>query len=262
MASLFNIDEERRPVERRWLYWVEGVFLVTGILLVSYVAWTYCFSALDERWADYKLNQELRRGEATVTGFLSELVGITDPPPIEVTVTEPPVPRRIVRPPVGTTIGRIEIPRLNISAIVREGSDERTLKRAVGRVPTTAFPGEIGNVGLAAHRDTHFRNLREVQMGDLVRVVTPEGAYEYQVDSLKIVKPENVEVLNPTPKPAVTLVTCYPFNYVGSAPKRFIVRATQVNVATGSAVSQHQPKAQLKNASVVKRVRHASKRRR
>ena len=90
------------------------------------------------------------------------------------------------------------------------------------------MPGQVGNVGIAAHRDTFFRNLRDVRKGDELRFVTPEGTFSYEVESLKIVKPKNVEVLDPTPEPVITLVTCYPFNYVGSAPNRFIVRARQV----------------------------------
>jgi sortase A len=128
----------------------------------------------------------------------------------------------------GAPVGRVVIPRLNITAVVRSGVDDKTLKRAVGHVPTTALPGRPGNVGLAAHRDTFFRNLRGVRKGDLIRMITPGGEYDYRVESTKIVTPKNVEVLNPTKENALTLVTCYPFNYVGSAPKRFIVRAKQI----------------------------------
>ena len=136
------------------------------------------------------------------------------------------------KPPVGATIGRVEMPRLKISAIVRYGSDEKTLKRAVGLVPGTALPGQPGNVGVAAHRDTFFRNLRGVQVGDRIKLTTSSGDWEYEVESTKIVRPKNVEVLEPTPEPAMTLVTCYPFNFVGHAPKRFIVRARQITPMT------------------------------
>ena len=260
MESLFLREE--RPPERRWLYWAEGALLITGILLISYVAWTYGFSQLDQSWANYSLNQELSGKEATFADYLGRLTGVTkEVPPPEPQASAPACPRPQVRLPVGATVGRIEIPRLNIAAIVREGADDKVLKRAVGRVTTTAMPGEDGNIGLAAHRDTLFRNLRDVRMGDLVRIITPSGTYEYKVDSLKIVKPDNVEVLNRTPKPAVTLVTCYPFNYIGSAPKRFIVRATQINAAAPVAQLKHKPEAKLQNASIIKRVRHTSKRR-
>lgn len=133
--------------------------------------------------------------------------------------------------PPGELIGRIEIPRIKISATVREGADDKVLKNAAGHVPYTALPGEVGNVGIAAHRDSFFRNLRHIREGDTIRFVTPSATYEYEVDSLKIVYPTNVEVLDPTNEPVLTLVTCFPFNYVGSAPKRFIVRARQIDTS-------------------------------
>ena len=130
---------------------------------------------------------------------------------------------RMVTP--GETVGRIEIPRLGVSAIIKAGIDSRTLQLAVGHIPGTAFPGEGGNVGLAAHRDTFFRRLRDIQSDDEIRVTTPDGSYSYRVARTDIVEPRDVWVLDPTDHPALTLVTCYPFNYVGSAPQRFIVRA-------------------------------------
>jgi sortase A len=123
-------------------------------------------------------------------------------------------------------VGRIEMPRLNLSAIAREGVDDRTLRVAIGHIPGTAFPGQPGNAGFAAHRDTFFRPLKSVRKGDDVIVTTPAGIYRYSVTGMRIVDPDDVWVLDPTPDTSLTLVTCYPFNYVGSAPQRFIVRAT------------------------------------
>jgi sortase A len=123
-------------------------------------------------------------------------------------------------------VGRIEVPRLNLSAIAREGVDDRTLRIAIGHIPGTAFPGQHGNAGFAAHRDTFFRPLQSVREGDEVIVTTPAGVYRYSVTAMRIVDPDDVSVLDPTPDTSITLVTCYPFNYVGSAPRRFIVRAT------------------------------------
>lgn len=121
-------------------------------------------------------------------------------------------------------IGRLKLPRLGVDAIVRDGADSRTLRRAVGRIPGTALPGEPGNIGLAAHRDTFFRALKGVRKDDRILLETPAGTYEYRVESTTIVSPSNISVLDPTDNPSVTLVTCYPFYYVGKAPKRFIVR--------------------------------------
>jgi sortase A len=131
--------------------------------------------------------------------------------------------RRVITP--GETVGRIEIPRLRVSAIIKGGIDARTLQLAVGHIPGTAFPGEVGNVGLAAHRDTFFRRLRDIEPDDEIVLTTPEGSFKYRVARTDIVEPHDVWVLDPTDHPALTLVTCYPFNYVGSAPQRFIVRA-------------------------------------
>src|SRR6202453_1747358 len=139
--------------------------------------------------------------------------------------------REVERPaepaPAGL-VGRIAIRRVGISAVVAEGSDEATLSRAVGHVPGTGLPGEPGNVGLAGHRDTFFRALRNIRAGDLIVLTTPRGEFQYSVVSMKVVKPKALDVLDPTSEEILTLVTCYPFYFVGSAPNRFIVRAKRV----------------------------------
>jgi sortase A len=130
---------------------------------------------------------------------------------------------------VRSLVGKIEIPRLNISAIVKEGVDERTLDLAAGHIPHTALPGQTGNVGVAAHRDTLFRNLKDVRRDDKITLTTLDGEYVYRVVSFQIVQPTDVSVLDSSPdEKTLTLVTCYPFYFVGYAPKRFIVRARQV----------------------------------
>jgi LPXTG-site transpeptidase (sortase) family protein len=100
------------------------------------------------------------------------------------------------------------------------------LRRAVGHVPGTAFPGEAGNVVLAGHRDMHFRPLHDARRGDLLRLVTPDGTFVYRVDDLEVVDPGHTEVMQSTAVPQLTLITCYPFSYVGPAPQRFVVRAS------------------------------------
>jgi sortase A len=122
-------------------------------------------------------------------------------------------------------IGRLMIPRLHVSSIVEEGVDNLTLSRAVGHIPGTAFPGEEGNVGVAGHRDTFFRALKDLQPNDLIDFSTHSGRFHYIVESLTVVEPSNVGVLKPTDRQSLTIVTCFPFNYVGNAPRRFIVRA-------------------------------------
>lgn len=124
-------------------------------------------------------------------------------------------------------LGRIEIPRIGVSAIVRDGDDEATLAVAVGRIPGTARLGERGNMALAGHRDSFFRELRHIRRNDVIRFRGQGTGYEYRVDSTEVVGPGETRVLAPSGNAILTLVTCYPFGYVGSAPDRFIVRATR-----------------------------------
>ncbi len=133
-------------------------------------------------------------------------------------------------PPVADPllVGRIEIPRIGLSAMIREGDDDATLAVAVGRVPGTARPGERGNMALAGHRDSFFRPLRHIRVGDVIQVRAPERRYDYRVVSTEVVGPREVRVLDPTGEAVLTLVTCYPFGYVGNAPDRFVVRASRI----------------------------------
>jgi sortase A len=122
-------------------------------------------------------------------------------------------------------VGVLEIPRLKLSEVVASGEDDKTLKVAIGHLLDTPLPWAQGNSVLAAHRDTHFRPLRDIQHGDLVRLKTRRGVLDYYVKDTMIVAPTDVWVMAPSTDRRLTLVTCYPFNYVGSAPQRFIVRA-------------------------------------
>lgn len=128
-------------------------------------------------------------------------------------------------------VGRLEIPRLGVSAMVTEGITKQALGRGIGHVPDTAFPGERGNVGLAAHRDTYFRRLKDIARGDRIRLDTPDGVFSYEVERAWIVDPDRVDLLEDTVRPALTLVTCYPFDWVGSAPQRFVVRCRAIGMA-------------------------------
>ena len=131
-------------------------------------------------------------------------------------------------PRQGALLGSISIPRVRISSVILEGTDEHTLALSVGHIPGTAAPGSGGNVALAGHRDTFFRGLRNIRERDDILLTTAGGTKLYQVESTRIVSPQDVYVLNDVGRPLLTLVTCYPFYYVGSAPKRFIVQAHPV----------------------------------
>ena len=212
--TLLPIDERgplpphASPPPRRSLRLLERLLLIIGIVCLGYYGYVSAESALYQAYETRELDAIL----ATV-------------PPEPAPDVVRPAPAARPRPAPGTALGRLEIPRLGVSAIVRAGSDSRTLRLAVGHIGGTALPGEAGNIGLAAHRDTFFRRLGEIRADDLIRFVTTEGTYVYRVEGTQVVDPQDIWVLDPTAEPALTLVTCYPFRYVGSAPRRFIVRA-------------------------------------
>jgi sortase A len=134
------------------------------------------------------------------------------------------------RPNVASdAMGRLEIPSANVSVMVLDGTDDVTLDRAVGHIEGTAGPGESGNFGIAGHRDGFFRGLQHVQVGDEMSFASLDGLARYEIEAIDIVAPEAVEVLDPTDHASMTLVTCYPFYYVGSAPKRYIVKGRRVS---------------------------------
>jgi sortase A len=116
--------------------------------------------------------------------------------------------------------------------MVREGVDAKTLRLSVGHIPMTALPGQAGNVGVAGHRDTFFRGLKDLRAKDEILFSTLKGNFKYEVESLIVVEPDNAAVLAPSRENILTMVTCYPFSYIGSAPQRFIVRARQVSPQT------------------------------
>ena len=128
-------------------------------------------------------------------------------------------------PKAGALLGSISIPRLRVSSVIVEGTDDHILTLSVGHIPGTAVPGREGNVALAGHRDTFFRGLRNIRNRDEIVLTTSDGTHLYEVESTRVVWPDDVDVLNDVGRPLLTLVTCYPFYYVGSAPKRFVVQA-------------------------------------
>ena len=199
---------------KRILRWTQGVLFAGAVSMLA-----YCAFVLMDAWIFQK--RESRRLERLLTDR-HELKGGARP------TVSPASPKN---PPQAVTdglIGRIEIPRLGLSAIVIEGTSTTTLRRAVGHISGTALPGHPGNVGIAGHRDTFFRPLRNIQQNDIITLTTLLGEYRYRVVSTKVVRPRDVAVLDPSANEILTLVTCYPFYFVGSAPSRFIVRAERV----------------------------------
>ena len=197
------------------LKWVQRVLFACAIALLG-----YCGIVLVDAWIFQKresgnLERLLREQRAAAKGQPQTKAGAS-----------PEAAPAIVGP--DGLIGRIEISRLGLSAIIAEGTDKTTLRRAVGHIPGTALPGQPGNTGLAGHRDTFFRPLRDVLQNDVITLTTPGGEYRYRVVSTRVVKPTEFSVFRPTGNEILTLATCYPFNFVGAAPNRFIVRAERV----------------------------------
>ncbi len=191
----------------------QGFFLVAGLLAVGYVASVYAESFIHQADESRNFERALAQSPSLAPKAVAEL-SETDP---------------AIKPRIGSMIGKIWIPRLGITAIVDEGITRKTLAVSVGHIPSTALPGQSGNVGIAGHRDTFFRSLRKVQRDDLITFTTLRGDYRYRVVSIKVVGPNDVAVLESDGGSEIlTLVTCYPFYYVGSAPDRFIVRAERV----------------------------------
>jgi len=145
-----------------------------------------------------------------------------------VTTAAPPPHWKPVTPPEGGVVGKLDISRIGVSVVVVQGVGGPELSHAVGHIPGTALPGESGNIGLAGHRDTFFRPLRGIRPGDVITLRALHGTYRYRVVSTKVVSPDDVQVLDPSGGDTLTLVTCFPFYYIGSAPKRFIVRADRL----------------------------------
>ena len=129
----------------------------------------------------------------------------------------------------GSAVGRLQIPSIGLSEMVLEGTGEWILQRGAGHIAGTDYPGGEGNIGIAGHRDRSFRKLKNISKHDKIVLQTLHGTYVYRVNGISIVDPADVDVLGRTPQPTLTLVTCYPFYFIGSAPKRYIVKAQLVS---------------------------------
>ncbi|HEX4497900.1 MAG TPA: class D sortase [Thermoanaerobaculia bacterium] len=213
---------------RNLLLWLErGLMLVAALCLG---VWIYTW--IDAAWVQHRdnqllddaLNQAPATAQEPASGAAeSDALGAFTPAPD----AAPEPPKAMLE--AGSLVGRIEIPRIGVSAVVLEGADDTTLRRGVGHIPETSMPGTgLGNVGLAAHRDSFFRGLKDIRKNDIIRVQTLDGTFRYRVEWTQIVMPEDTQVLSGNGVPELTLVTCYPFYYIGSAPKRFIVRAREI----------------------------------
>jgi sortase A len=185
-------------------FWIVGVVLL--VAAVAFVGSGYWF----QRVASARLDEQLARADRQ---------------------------RQAIAVNSGDVIGRLEIPRLKLSVVVAFGDDNGTLRVAAGHLPDSPLPWDGGNSVIAAHRDSYFRPLQRIRKGDIVRLTTIRGVFEYTVTDSFIVKPDDLSVMERTDRPSLTLITCYPFQFVGTAPQRFIVRgerslASAAGVAT------------------------------
>lgn len=216
---------------------IERLLLLAGVALLAFYAAAKLHQVVLSRVSIWRFErqQQLERQHPAVNS-------VTNPPPTPLTVSAPNFllwsKIRIkqygesltqhLAPPLAV----LRISRIHVEAPVLEGTDDLTLNRGVGHIEGTAYFGQNGNIGIAGHRDGFFRGLKDIKVGDRIDVEEPGHHETYIVDHLEIVDPSNVSVLRSDSKPALTLVTCYPFYYIGSAPQRFVVHATRLDEPT------------------------------
>ena len=190
------------------------VCVVSGLGALLYCAWVVIGAALYQRDSRNTLQQLRERS-------LSSMASASHGARVQSLLVSAPAE--------GSPLADLQIPRIGLSVMVLEGTGARTLRLGAGHESRTALPGADGNVVLAAHRDTFFRSLRDIRVGDLVKLDSPGGTFNYQVIWTRVVPPEDTASLQPSRSPILTLVTCYPFYYIGPAPERFVVRARRLN---------------------------------
>ena len=185
------------------LHFAQRLFLGIGFVTLAYAGGTAAYADIYQRYQSWKFEQEVAAPRVIEAAIVEEAVDLRE----------------------GNLIGKLEVPRIGISVMVFQGMEEETLIVGAGHVPGTPLPGAEGNVAIAAHRDTFFRKLAGILPGDSIQVATVRRTFEYIVDSTEIVDPEDTRVIESRARPELTLITCYPFYFIGAAPKRFIVHA-------------------------------------
>jgi len=207
------------------LRWSQYFFFLVGVLAMS-----YCATVLLDRWLfqayqTWRFERALKDAQTPARAIQQPA---SSPLPAQAEADRARAESFGIDGLAGSPLARIEISSIGLAAMIMEGIDGRTLRHAVGHVPGTPLPGQQGNVVITGHRDTFFRGLRNIHKDDEITLTTLNGTYRYRVDSTQVVEPEDTKVLDATADDFLTLVTCYPFYFVGSAPKRFIVRAHRI----------------------------------
>lgn len=198
---------------RGGLRWLERALWFAGSCALGYCA----FSAIDAVLIQARLTRSFEDARIRINPRSRSALNL----PSEL-VAKPPAQ------PATRQMVRLKIPVIGLSVVVLEGVDSRTLRVGLGHVRGTSWPGQAGNVVIAGHRDTFFRPLRKIQVCDEILLETPDRTYHYQVDSFEVVDPHEVSALKNHGKDELTLISCYPFFYIGPAPKRFVVHAEPV----------------------------------
>ena len=214
------MTEDARLPTRRWtpismrrygFHYLERLLWVAGMLLLS-----VCICAVSEIL--------LARRSAALVLPLSQKIDLAEP-------FVEPASGDIDQKTLTAIVGRVEIPAIGLSTPLLAGDDSMSLTQGAGHIPGTAYPGGLGTVGIAGHRDTHFRLLNHVVRGMDIRLIDRTGTWHYRVTSTEIVTPEQVSVLDILSQPGLALITCYPFSYLGHAPKRYVVHAALLSAA-------------------------------
>jgi sortase A len=207
----------RRHTALRWIEW--------SLLAIGAAVGVWCVVAIVE--VEYTKRMPVPPPPLTVTQTLPGDAGSSKTTPM--LPGDAGSPESTPAPSRGNWVARLEAPSVQMIATVLEGSDDATLKRGAGHIEDTPLPGQAGNIGIAGHRDTIFRPLRRVRVGDPLDLTTRDRIYHFRIATTSIVSPTDVHVLDPTDQPTLTLVTCYPFEFIGHAPRRFIVQARLVD---------------------------------
>ncbi|HSP95454.1 MAG TPA: class D sortase [Thermoanaerobaculia bacterium] len=216
---------------RRYL---SAVLILSGVVLLGIAALHYCRGHLAQVAGRRAWEQSLAATPSSTAAAPSAIESTPkENPGITAAFPTPAAPRAAARPyPYGRPVARLRIPAAEMDYVVFGGDDQATLEKGPGHVPGTELPGEETsrrNCVITAHRDSHFRRLGWLHKGHRIELETPSGEISYRVVSREIVNPDAVRVLQATKKPRLTLITCYPFNWVGAAPQRLVVVAEPVS---------------------------------
>jgi sortase A len=221
----WSVDPPTRATP--FLRWSRYLCLGVGVLLLGYCGFVLLDASLYQNDQSWRFQQALK--SLTPSNGGAENLQASPLPAAEAESNRAQTESPGIAGRGGSALGRIEISAIGLEAMIMEGTDAKTLRRAVGHIASTPLPGHQGNVAIAGHRDTFFRVLRNIREDDEITLTTSAGCYRYRVDSIKVVEPDDTAVLDNSDAEILTLVTCYPFYLVGPAPKRFVVRAHRVS---------------------------------